>query len=181
MSRGFLDEEKLLNDYQPLIKAVCKKFNNYFTNNEDKMELYNQVLYEFNRLVVGYDPRRGVDFPCYIKRMLNQRVYHYVTKMIKKVINVEVKQGDIIDTVEIDPSIEREFEYIECINSIDPNLTLGKKHSRLLQDVLFKKKTLEEIAQKEGVDIKIIRMRLHFLCKRLREYSEKMEKEWGDI
>ena len=64
--------------------------------------------------------------------------------------------------------------------SLDDGLPLGEKQNRLMKGILIYKKTLEEIAEEEGVEVKVIRMRLHFLCKKLIEHHEKKEKEFRE-
>ena len=44
-----------------------------------------------------------------------------------------------------------------------------------MKDVLVHGKSLEEIAGIEGVDVKVVRLRLHFLCKKLIEHNEELE------
>ena len=144
-----LDQEKLLLEYQPLIKAVYKKFSSYFNNYEDKLDLFNQVQYEFSRLVSEYDPRRGVDFPFYSKRMLNQRVYHYVTKCVR-VLDREVACEDTT-AVHEKFEVDKRLEFVECMVSLDDGLPLGEKQNRLMKDILIYKKSLEEIAKEEAV------------------------------
>lgn len=171
---NYLDPEKLHKDYLPLIKSLYKKFHTYFDNPDDRMELYGQIEYEFNRLVMRYDPRRGVDFPCYIKRMLNQRVYHWVTKM-NKVSSTEYCVDDVFADSYNEACTDDLFERAEAIASLSDKIVLGKKQRSLMKDVLVHGKSLEEIAGIEGVDVKVVRLRLHFLCKKLIEHNEELE------
>jgi RNA polymerase sigma factor (sigma-70 family) len=171
---NYLDPEKLHKDYQPLVKSLYKKFSTYFDNHEDRQELYGQIEFEFNRLVMRYDPRRGVDFPCYIKRMLNQRVYHWVTKTTK-VTSTEMCVDEVYNDANDIITEDALFERAEAMASLDNNLVLGKKQRSLMQDVLVHGKSLEEIASEEGIDVKVIRLRLHFLCKKLVEHNDEME------
>lgn len=166
--------EKLLREYEPLIKSVSKKFNNYFKNYEDKLDLYSQIQYEFIKLVQEYNPKRGIDFPYYIKRMLNQRTYHYVTKQLK-VVNSETCVEELADFIEAKDYFEDDVELFEGLMSLDDNMVLGKKQRELLEKVLIEKKTMHQIAEEEGVDIKVIRLRLHFLCKKLIEHNNELE------
>lgn len=70
------DPEKLLVQYSNLIKSVFKKYNKYWTSLEDKKELYSYIVDTFIRLVYEYDINSGVDFPGYVKRLLETRVVH---------------------------------------------------------------------------------------------------------
>lgn len=176
MINGQYNPEVLLKKYEPLIKSIFKKFHEYFNTNDDKLELYIQIQYEFIKLISEYDPRRGVDIPCYLKRMLNLRVYHYVIKCTN-LRNRETYCDDIYKLVEEQVQEEEYyFDKAEAFASLDKNLNLGTKQRKLMSDILIKKKTLNEIAEEEQVDIKVIRLRLHFLCQKLYEHSiEKKE------
>lgn len=72
--------EALNKQYKPLILATFKKFNVFLPNAESKKDLFQTIQEIFNRLVLEYDERRRVDFPFYIKRMLELRTWHYVSK-----------------------------------------------------------------------------------------------------
>lgn len=175
MNKGQYDTETLLIKYEPLIKSIFKKFHVYFNSNDDKLELYTQIQFEFIKLINEYDPRRGVDIPCFLKRMLNLRVYHYVTKCLN-LKNRETNYENVYKVVE-EQSEEEEyyFDKAEAIASLDKNLVLGVKQRKLMSDILIYNKTLNEIAKEENVDIKVIRLRLHFLCQKL--YNHSIEKK----
>lgn len=173
-SNKYLSPDKLAEDYEPLIKTVYKRFNTYFENYNDKLDLYNQVYLEFMILVNEYDPRRGVDFPCYIKRMLNQRVYHYITKQLKTT-NSETPMEDMSDFSVPDITSQDDFERIECLENLDTSIVLGKKQRELMEGILLRKKSLEELAEEEGVNVKTIRLRLHFLSKKLIDHNKELE------
>ena len=82
--KDYLDTNKLIEDYSPLMKSIYKtfsKFNNLFHTAQDFEDLESQIQYEFLRLCSEYNPARGVDFPGFIKFHLQQRVYHHVTKL----------------------------------------------------------------------------------------------------
>ena len=105
----FLDTEALLERFEPLLRSIHKKFCSYdgvFNTAEDQADLWAQIQYEFLRLRQTFDPRRGVDFPGYLKFHLQQRVYHYVTKQ-QKLSNMEQPIKSYSDDFEEKP---REIE-----------------------------------------------------------------------
>jgi hypothetical protein len=171
---GQYTSEELLIQYEPLIKTVYKKYYVYCGNAEDRLDLYSTIQLEFIQLVSEYDTRRGVDFPCYIKRMLNLRVLHYVTKCTDT-YNKETLCEDVYATFPEGTETSYEFDKVEAFSSLDENIVLGDKQRQLLFDVLVNNKSLELIAKDEKTDIKVIRLRLHFLCKKL--FNNSVEQE----
>jgi len=176
---NFYDPEALLKAYHPLIMAVDKKFCVFFSNKEEREDLHSQVQYEFIKLVNEYDPRKGVDIPYYLKRMLNVRVYHYVTTCVnlknretacENIYGIDEEQNKLVNLIE-----DIDFLRAEALASLDKNIELGNKQRSLLFDILVNKKTLEDIAKDEKVDIKVIRLRLHFLCEKLYAHSKELE------
>lgn len=186
----YLDVEKLMIAYTPLMKSIYKrfsKFNNLFHSQADYEDLEAQIQFEFVKLCNEYNPARGVDFPGFIKFHLQQRVYHHVTKL-QKVRQKETlaytreydgEQDDSIDFNNsqelIDEDAIKAFERVEALACLDWSVVSGKKHKWLIEAVLFEHKTLEEIAAEEGVGIKVIRLRLYFACNYLMEHAKYLE------
>jgi RNA polymerase sigma factor (sigma-70 family) len=182
----YLDCDKLYVQYEPLIKSVYNKFSkydNFCRCHDDYDDLRQQVDFEFFRLCREYCPQKGVDFPGYIKMLLNQRVYHHVMKK-QSVQNTEVLlnnksydyEEDTEDVMEnrfdlVDEDTEHEIERIEAMTSIDWRVIIGKKHRYLVESLLYDNKSLEDIAEEEGVTVKTVRLRLHFICKKLEEWT----------
>lgn len=171
------DIAKLLEDYKPLILSVYKRLHPMFSSKEDKEDLMAQIRALFAKLVCEYDPRRGVDFPFYIKRMLELRAYHYVTKQLqiknKEVLthsftNDEVSYGQ--------PFGKDDFEDIINLESWDDSFTLGKKQKRLFIGLVCEHKSLKELAEEEGIDVSILHTRMHFLLKKLKQQAEEQRK-----
>ncbi|MMZ43610.1 hypothetical protein D1872_51720 [compost metagenome] len=171
-----LEPMYLYNKYEPLRRAVYKKFKDQMINNADREELDSTIGEIFLHLVSEFDPSRGVDFPYYIKRMLDLRTYHHVAKYLKG-LNREVYGEDLV--VE-DESYQELFDRIVDLHSIDPNIELGTKHRELMIGVLIHKKTLKELAEEEGVPVDRIHARLYFLLGKLRKVHEKHVEEYGD-
>lgn len=168
--------EHLMEKYKPLILSVYKRLHPMLQNKGDKEDLMSQINAIFVKLVVEYDPRRGVDFPYYIKRMLELRAYHYVTKELK-VKNKEVLTESFTnDEVTFGEISEEEFEDILNLLSWDDNFTLGKKQKRLFVGLLTEHKSLRELAEEEGVDVSVLHTRMHFLSKKLRQQREEQER-----
>ncbi|GLI90882.1 sigma-70 family RNA polymerase sigma factor [Bacillus subtilis] len=170
------DINELLVNYKPLILTVYKKYNPIFPRMKDKEDLMSEINTIFTQLVWEYKPRRGVDFPFYIKKMLEWRTYHYVTKQIKRndkevivgsLTNDKVSLGDSRDS-----TLLEELELIENVMSWDDDFRMGKKQKQLFISLLRDNKTVRQIAEEEGVDISTIHTRLHFLIRKIKTQQE---------
>lgn len=191
----YLDVDKLYEQYKPLMNSIFKKFlkyTNVFKNTQDYEDLKSQIEFEFVKLCNEYTPTRGVDFPGFIKMHLQQRVYHYVTKLQKRasmegvVVSKSFEDSDQ-PMVNLDNSLElidedaiKDFDRIEALSSLDWRAITGKKHRHLLEAILYEGRTVEEIAELEGVHVKVVRLRLHFACERLKEFNDRKE-EYLDL
>lgn len=189
ISPEYLDVETLMEKFTPLMRSIYKLFSSYngiFVQQADYDDLYSQIQLEFIKLCREYDPTRGVDFPGYIKFHLQNRVYHYVTKEQRRQqkeqtaksfgYDYDDKPMDMENYPElIDMDALKAFEKADAIASLDWRAIVGKKHRALIEGVLFKNKTLEEMAEEEGVTMKVMRLRLHFACIRLTEWAKEME------
>ena len=191
----YLDIDKLYEQYKPLMSSIFKKFVKYtnaLKNTQDYEDLKSQIELEFVKLCNEYTPTRGVDFPGFIKMHLQQRVYHYVTKLQKRtsmegVVTSKPFEDSEQPMVNLDNSLElidedtiKDFDKIEALSSLDWRAITGKKHRHLLEAVLYEGKTIEEIAELEGVSVKVVRLRLHFACERLKEFNDRKE-EYLDL
>lgn len=187
----FLDTETLLERFEPLLKAVHKHFCSYngiFDQPDDVNDLYNQIVFEFLRLKRTFDPKRGVDFPGYIKFHLQQRVYHYVTKKQKLSNNEQpVKtygENNEDSPVElenfpelIDEETESNFTKTEAMMSI-PWDDLSEEDSELVRDILINKETIESIAKRKKVSMKSVKQNVDRICDILVElYNLNMYKD----
>lgn len=172
-----LEPQYLFDKYSLLRKSVFKKFKGHMANAEDMNELSGAIDMCFIQLVDEYNPNIEVDFPYYIKRMLELRVYHFVSKYLKN-INKEIYVEDEI--VQVDESWEQTFGRIIDLNSFDDTLVLGEKHRNLLVGVLIEHKSLKELAEEEGVPVDRLHARLYFLIKKLRENHEEKVRRNGE-
>jgi len=172
-----LEPQYLYKKYEPLRKAIFKKFKDKMANQADREDLLSTIDHIFLQLVNEYDPNRGVDFPYYIKRMLDLRTYHHVTKYLKNINRESYAEEDIVVP---DISFEEVIQRIIDLNSIDPNLQLGEKHRRLMVGVLIERKTLKELAEEEGVPPDRLHARLYFLLKKLRKIHEDHKERYGE-
>ena len=173
----FLDTETLLERFEPLLKSIHKHFCSYdgiFDQPDDVFDLYNQIVYEFLKLRKNFDPKRGVDFPGYIKFHLQQRVYHYVTKQQKLTSNEQVvrtygenneEQPLQLDNSSelIDYETEDNLVKVEAIASI-PWYCLTEEQSQLVKDILINHEMVETIAKRDKVTIKSVKQRLDEIC-----------------
>lgn len=174
-----LEPEYLYHKYELLRKAVFNKHKDQMPNKADKEDLMSTIDQIFLQLVSEFDPNREVDFPYYIKKMLELRTYHYITKFVRA-HNKEVYNSDDTEIVVEDESFHEVFERIVDLNSIDPDIELGEKHRQLLIGVLIHRKTLKELADEEGVPIGRLHARLYFLLKKFKGVHEKHMEEYGE-
>lgn len=177
------DVNSLLEQYKPLIYSIYKKRNYIFKTSHDREDFLAQLKLIFTSLVYEYDPSRGVDFPFYIKRMMELRSGHYITKYVKHhkrevtietdVANYNKDRSQLDDLSTMDDFLESEMLQVLAVESWDDTgLTLGDKHRELFKGVLRDNKTLKQLAKEEGVSISTLHTRMHFLTKKLREHAE---------
>lgn len=178
----FLDTETLLERFDPLLRSIHKRFCSYdgiFNTMDDMNDLWNQIVYEFLRLRQNYDPKRGVDFPGYIKFHLQQRVYHYVTKT-QKVVNHELSvnnynsEDDEKRTLELENSSELidertidDMEHVEAIASIPWNRIDDLYKSQFIQEILINHVPLETYAKEQHISLKAAKQKLEDCCQLL--------------
>lgn len=172
-----LEPHYLFVKYEPLRKSLLNKFSNRMINHADREDLMSSIDQIFLQLVSEYDPNRGVDFPYYIKRMLDLRTYHHVTKYLKNVNKESYTEEEII--IE-DTSVTDILQRIIDLHSIDPNIQLGDKHRKLMVGVLIERKTLKELADEEGVPPDRLHARLYFLLNKLNKVYEEHKELHGD-
>jgi len=161
----------VLGEYKPLILAQYRKFHGYFYNYMDKQELMFTIQEMFIKLCIEYNPRYGVDFPYYIKKKLGHRVYHYVIDHLAILNNERNFEDVIVDDYEIEDSME----FIENLESINTNITLGTKQKNLLHGILLEHKTIKELAEEEGVASTVLHTRLHFLIDKIKRSNNESE------
>ena len=181
----FLDTETLLERFEPLLKSIYRKFSLYegvFLNTEDTSDLYSQIQYEFLRLRQSFDPKRGVDFTGYIKFHLQQRIYHFVMKKQRVMLNecvVKTYSDDFDDKLMefenlselVDENSPASMERVEAIASIPWN-KLDLEQSELIKEIIINQKTIEEIAKEKKVTIKSIKQQFDDLCSYLYKINE---------
>lgn len=172
-----LEPGYLYDKYQPLRKAVFKKFKDKMANQADREDLLSSIDQIFLQLVSEYDPNRGVDFPYFIKRMIDLRTYHHVTKYLKNINKESYAEEEIVVS---DDSVAELLQRVIDLNSIDPNIVLGDKHRKLMVGVLIDRKSLKELADEEGVPPDRLHARLYFLLKKLRDVYDEHTKLHGE-
>lgn len=165
------DINELLRQYKPLILATYKRLHPMFKNKEDKEDLMAEINSIFTKLVWEYKPKRGVDFPYYIKRMLELRTYHFITKQLKVKNKETLVESFTNDEITFGKELTNEEERVINMLSWDDNFNMGKKQRALFIGLLQDHKTLKQLAEEEGVDVSTLHTRLHFLIKKLKQQS----------
>lgn len=178
MNPEFLDKEVLLERFSPLIQSMYRYFCSYdgmFNQAMDSQDLYSQIQSEFIELVHKYDPRRGVDFTGYIKFHLRQRVYHWVMKT-QKVQNTEqvLVQYDSDNSLDMDNLIsyenkkdtytEQELVRAEAIASIPWEQIHNEEHKELINEILVKRHTVEDVAKSRKISVRAVSAQLDEVC-----------------
>lgn len=175
-----LEPEYLYNKYKPLRKAVFAKFKDKMVNRADMEELQDTIDVLFIQLVREYNANLGVDFPFFIKKMLDLRTYHYVTNYLKNVNRETYANTEEDEIIIEDHSTEELFQRIIDLHSIDPTIELGEKHRELLIGVLIHRKTLKQLAEEEGVPLDRLHARQYFLRKKFKKIYEDHKREYGE-
>jgi RNA polymerase sigma factor (sigma-70 family) len=173
-----LEPGYLYKKYEPLRKSIFNKFKDRMSNQADKEDLISTIDIIFIQLVNEYDPNRGVDFPFYIKRMLDLRTYHHVTKYLKNVNKETYTDG--YGVIIEDEGFEDIFNRIIDLYSIDPDLQLGEKHRNLMIGILIEGKSIQQLAEEEGVDPERLHARQYFLIKKLKKLYEEHKEKYGE-
>lgn len=186
------DVHHLLEQYKPLIFSIYKKKNYIFKTSYDKEDFISQLHLIFTSLVYEYDPARGVDFPYYIKRMMELRSGHYITKYIKhhqrevtiqhETANFNKDRAQFDELGGAEDFLDEEMLDVLMVESWDDtDLALGDKHENLFKGILGDNKTFKQIAEEEGVSISTLHTRMHFLVKKLREHADRNQSgEYAD-
>ena len=158
----FLDKQVLLKKYYPLMRSIHKYFCSYvgiLDQPYDVDDLMSQIQMEFLNLAQKFDPKRGVDFPGYIKLNLRHKIYHYVTKSQKlqsreQLIRQYGEDYSLPD--KSDEKVADQFDVVEILASI-PWHKLKQMHRIIVVDLIKNHKTLEQIARDHGYPIKEVR------------------------
>lgn len=176
---NYLDIDELMQKYAPLRKSIFRlfsRYNNLWTSADEYEDLHQQIDYEFIRLCREYDPTVGVDFPGYIKSHLQQRVYHYITKIqnnkrregVVFAVDNDGEPGESIDIENmsskiVDEKSDNEFRKMEMMASLNVD-DVPDKYKSLVNGLLFEHKSLEDIASEEGVSVRTLQLRLNAAC-----------------
>ena len=185
----FLDKLTLLRKYNPLIQSIHKYFCSYvgiLDQPSDIDDLLSYIKLEFLNLAQKFDPKRGVDFPGYIKLNLRHKIYHYVTKSQKtqsyeqlaRQYGDEPTNTDVIPYDKPDDSVKEQFEVVEILASVPWNKLTKIQHD-LVIEVLEKHQTLEQIAYKWQLPLKEVKQHFDSVCSLLEENNNpvKVSKE----
>lgn len=172
----FLDKETLLVKFDPLIRSIHKYFCSYagiLDQQSDVQDLYHQIQLEFLNLAQRYDPKRGVDFPGYIKLNLRHRIYYYVTKIQKQNTYEYLSKpfgcdgGDYVwQADKPDKGVDEEFNRVEVLNSIPWDM-LTEIQRTLVVEVLYNHMALDQVAKAYGMPVKSVKDQFDRLCEML--------------
>jgi hypothetical protein len=178
-SDNYLDIDALMEKYAPLKKSIFRlfsRYNNLWVSTDEYDDLHQQIDLEFVRLCREYDPTVGVDFPGYIKSHLQQRVYHYITKLqnsrkregVVFSVDNDGEQEDSIDfnnisTQMVDEKSDKDFRRVEALANFHIEEVPEIYHS-VIKGVLYEHKSLDDIAKKEGVTLIAMQLRFTAAC-----------------
>lgn len=153
------------------------KFKDRMANETDRQDLMSTIDFIFLQLVKEFNPNIGVDFPYYIKQMLQLRTYHYVTKYQEN-LNKEIYSDE--EFIIEDDSYKELLDRIVNLHSIDDEIELGEKHRQLMIGVLIERKSIKKLAEEEGVPVERLHARLYFLVKKLKGVHETHVEIFGE-
>lgn len=173
----FLDKVTLLRKYTPLMQSIHKYFCSYvgiLDQQADVDDLMSYIQLEFLNLAQKFDPKRGVDFPGYIKLNLRHKIYHYVTKSQKtqsyeqliRQYGDEYPNSDVVPFDRPDESIQDDFDTVETLASIPWN-QLEWIQRVIVLELLEQHKSLEQISEDYDIPLKDIKIRFDETCKLL--------------
>lgn len=114
------DPEKLIHQYHNLIYSLGKKYSVYFSDYQERRDLFMYVKDAFVSLVYEYDIDSDVDFQGYVKRMLEKRVRESYSKREKK------RRDHISPLKGSDSSITRMLDYNQSIGNNQVYLYKGE-------------------------------------------------------
>lgn len=187
----FLDTEALLKRFEPLLKSIQRRFLAYrsvYANQDDKNDLYSQLVYEFLRLRQSFDPRYGVDFTGYVKFHLQQRVFLFSMKAqnvaIHELPSVMFPEDYDDKNMELENHYKLSDEYL--LNELDDMDEMEKAEARasvpwddldelqkeLVTEILYNGKTIEDIARQKHTTNQKIQRQFDELCKHLIELHQ---------
>lgn len=128
------DPEKLLYQYDNLIRKLGKQYSAYFHSLTDIQDLYAYIKDTFISLVLEYDPYGGVDFPGYIVLKLPQRIYYsYIEKQFNdRERTILLKSSaysveDLVDTIRTASNVKAGVENAN-------NMVLPQRFKRVQYD-----------------------------------------------
>ena len=190
----FLDLEFLLEKYKPLFKSLQNYFSSYngiLNQPVDIEDLYSQIQLEFIKLAQKYDPRRGVDFPGYIKFNLQYRVYYYIVKLQrrqrKEYLLLPFEESD--DVADIDSvsqffdseDLKCEFDLfkVESMESIPWDKIKDESDRSLILQILDHR-SFSEIAKSQHKTIKAVKDQFETLCNKLIRHCNQKQDPEGD-
>lgn len=173
----FLDKVTLLRKYTPLMQSIHKYFCSYvgiLDQQADIDDLMSYIQLEFLNLAQKFDPKRGVDFPGYIKLNLRHKIYHYVTKSQKtqsyeqltRQYGDEYANTDAVPFDRPDESVQDDFDTVETLTSIPWN-QLEWIQRVIVLELLEHHKSLEQIAEDYNIPLKDIKVHFEETCKLL--------------
>lgn len=118
------DVNKLMVQYQNLIKSVGKKYSKYCHSYDDKKELFSFILECFVTLVIEFSMSNTMDFQGFISRMLNLRVRgSFISKKKRQSLREStIKTGSMTVSDMIDIKMLEDKIYLESTYRKKPNV-----------------------------------------------------------
>lgn len=150
-----LDKEKILKDFEPLIKSSIKK---YFKNNQSYEDAFQDGLLKVLMLIEKFNKNENISLECFLKYQLK---FFYMQKYFKQKSHLENTSKNVYkyedeEEINIVDSIEDENENVE--NEILENernsliktilLELPEKQRQVIEYKFFEKLKNKEIAEK---------------------------------
>ncbi|WP_165442850.1 sigma-70 family RNA polymerase sigma factor [Senegalia massiliensis] len=168
---------KLLESYKPLILTQIKK---YYFEKEEMDDLINEgyevILIGINK----FDFSKGVYFSGYINTILR---YHYLDKLkfkkyvvsLDKKISSKDSSISLIDTLESEIDIEKEYLYKELNNELVKNIEkLTIRQKQIIVMFYLQKINIKDISNRLGISYRtVVNTKKNALEKLKKLYSKK--------
>jgi RNA polymerase sigma factor (sigma-70 family) len=148
-------------------------------NFQDYEDLFQEIVFQFIKLMNEYDPSQGIPFELFVKKMLHQRVYdQYFKEYIdrkEKETQMTPLQEKLLRAEELDILLHDETlpsEHLELYKALN---RLSKLQRKIITMNITQDYSLAEIARELGLEYSFVRVNKHRALKKLQSILEPKE------
>lgn len=157
----FLDPERALARFAPLIDSIVRQLKTWRSNNGsvcDPEDLRSLAQLEFLHLHSRYDPAYGVDFPGYIKFNLRRRVIYAIDRMQRRtgreMLAFSPDGHRNVLELTADNNAEDEMDRVEWVASVPFDAIEDADCRRIVSEVLVEGKDISAMARERGITVR---------------------------